>query len=318
MSGVTAWPIAVRAQQAGKVYLIGYLSYSSPASTTHFVEAFRQGMRELGWIEGQNIIIDYRFAEGQSDRLPNLAADLIRVKADVIVASTTQAAVAAKNATGAIPIVTTNFGDPVGVGLIAGLPRPGGNITGLSSSVGVDTFGKLLELLKDTVPTVRRVAILSNPDNPSHALAITNVKLAAQALGVELKPLGARGPNELYDAVAAISNERDGALIVLADAVFNVHRVLLADLASKNRLPTMYGIRENVEAGGLISYGPNIRDLFRRAAGYVDKILKGAQPAELPVEQPTKFELVINLKTAKALGLTVPPTLLARADEVIE
>jgi putative ABC transport system substrate-binding protein len=313
-----AAPLAAEAQHAGKVNRIGYLSSGTSTSSPHFLEAFRQGLRELGWVEGENIVIDYRFAEGRFDRLPDLAAELVRLKVDIIVAAPTPAAVAAKNATGTIPIVMTVVGDPVGIGLIASLARPGGNVTGLSYSVGVETFGKGLELLKAALPKVRRMAILSNPGNPSHVLAIRDLKVAAGSLGVQLQFLEARGPNEFDGAFAAMAKERVGALLVVADSVFNFHRARLTDLAARSRLPTMYGIRENVEAGGLMSYGASVPDLYRRAAGYVDKILKGAKPADLPVEQPTKFELVINLKTAKALGLTIPQSLLLRADQVIE
>ena len=317
-----AWPLAATvgtlAQQAGKVHRIGYLSYSSYAAAPHFVEAFRQGLRELGWVEGQNITIDPRFAEGSSDRLPDLAAELARLKVDIIVTTSTPATLAAKNATGTIPIVAANFGDPVGLGFIESLARPNGNITGLSFSVGVETFGKELELLKEIAPEVRRVAVLSNPANPFHAHAISNVKVAAQALKVELQLLEARGSNGFDSAFAAMSKERAGALLVVTDPIFVLHRARLADLASKNRLPSMYGMGEYVKAGGLVSYGPNLSDRFRHAATFVDKILRGAKPADLPVQQPTKFDLTINLKTAKALGLTVPPSLIARADEVIE
>jgi len=312
-----AAPAATRAQQAGKVYRIGYLSYSSSAANPHFNEAFRQGLRELGWVEGHNITIDARFAEGRSDRLPDLAAGLVRLKVDIIVGTSTQATLAAKNATETIPVVAANFGDPVELGLIESLARPSGNITGLSN-IEVETFGKELELLKEIAPEARRVAVLSNPANPYHALAISNVKVAAQTLKVELQVLEARGSNEFDGAFAAMSKERVGALLVVTDTVFVLHRARLADLAAKNRLPSMYGLGEYVKAGGLISYGPNLSDLFRHAATIVDKILRGAKPADLPVQQPTKFELIINLKTAMALGLTIPPTLLARADELIE
>src|SRR5262245_46037195 len=282
------------------------------------VEAFREGLRELGLVEGQNIVIDYRFAEGRFDRLPDLAAELVRLRVDIIVAGPTPPAVAAKNATGTIPIVVAGVGDSVELGLIASLARPGGNVTGLAYSVGVEIFGKQLELLKEIVPTVRRVAILSNPANPSHALAIKNVKAATQSLGVQLQLLEARGPNEFDGAFAAIAKERADALLVVADGMFIFQRARLADLAAKNRVSSMHGVRENVEAGGLMSYGPSTISAWRRAAFFVDRILKGTKPADLPVEQPTKFELVINLNTAKVHGLTVPPSLLARADEVIE
>jgi putative tryptophan/tyrosine transport system substrate-binding protein len=313
-----ARPLAAFAQQAGKVYRIGYLASGGSTALTRPIDAFRQGLRELGWVEGQNIVIDYRFAEGRFDRLADLAAELIRLKVDIIVAAPTPAAVAAKNATETIPIVMINAGDPVGLGLIASLARPGGNVTGLAYSVGLELFGKQLELLKETVPKVSRVAILSNPANPAHALAIKNVKAAAQLLRVQLQLLEARGPNEFDAAFAAMAKERVGALLVMADSVFTTHRARLADLAAKNQLPSMHGIRDNVEAGGLMFYGHNSPDQWRRAATYVDKILKGAKPADLPVQQPTKFELVINLKTAKALGITIPAMMLGRADEVIE
>ena len=313
-----AAPRAAEAQPAGRVPRIGFLGTRSPSDTSPYLDAFRQGLRELGRVEGQNIVIDYRFAEGRFDRLSDLAAELVRLKVDIIVAATTPAAVAAKKATETIPIVAISVGDPVGLGLIASLARPGGNLTGLSYSVGLEIAGKGLELLKETVPKVRRVAILSNPGNPFQPLAITEVNVAARSLGVQLQLLEARGPNELDGAFAAMAQERVGALLVVADSLFLLHRTRLADLAARSRLPAAYGSTENVEAGGLMSYGPSIRDFYRRAATYVDKILKGAKPGDLPVEQPTKFELVINLKTAKALGLTIPPSLLQRADEVIE
>ena len=315
---VLAAPLAAEAQQAGRVYRIGYLSYSSPASNPHLIEAFRQGLRELGWVEGQNITIDSRFAEGRSDAVSDLAAELVRLKVDIIVGTSTQAIVAAKNATKTIPVVMVSAGDPVGLALIANLARPGGNITGVSHSVGVETFGKQLELLKEIVPKVRHVALLWNPANPSHALAMENVKLTARSLGVQLQLLEAREPNQFDGAFAAMSKERAGALLVLQDSVFQRHRARVAGLAAKNRLPAMYGVSEYVKAGGLISYGPSLPDLFWHSATFVDKILRGANPADLPVQQPTKFELAINLKTAKALGLTIPPSVLARADEVIQ
>jgi putative ABC transport system substrate-binding protein len=308
-------PLAVEGQQAGRVYRIGYLSYSSRASNPHLIEAVRQGLRELGWVEGQNITIDSRFAEGRSDAVSDLAAELVRLKVDIIVGTSTQATLAAKNATKTIPIVMANAGDPVGLGLIASLARPGGNITGMTQ---VDRYGKELELLKEIAPDVRRVAVLSNPANASHQPAIREVNVAARSLGVQLQLLEARGPNEFDGAFAAMSNERAGALLVLQDSVFQRHRARVAGLAAKNRLPAMYGVSEYVKAGGLISYGPNLPDVFRHSATFVDKILRGANPADLPVQQPTKFELTINLKAAKALGLTIPPAVLARADEIIQ
>ena len=310
--------LAADAQQAGKVPRIGFLDVTSPSDWQPWRDAFRQRLRELGWVEGQNIVIDYRYAEDRVDRLPDLAAELVRLKVDLIIASAgTQVVTAAKNATETIPIVMIGVRDPVGTGLIASLARPGGNVTGVSGYAGLEIVAKQLELLKEAVPKIRRVAILSNPSNAYHQLAIREVNVAARSLGVQLQLLEARGPNEFDGAFAAMAKERVGALLVLSDAIFNSHRTRLADLAARSRLPAAYGVRESVEAGGLMSYGPSFRDFYRRAATYVDKILKGAKPADLPVEQPMKFELVINLKAAKALGLTIPQWLLQRADEVI-
>jgi ABC-type uncharacterized transport system substrate-binding protein len=317
--GLLAAPLAADAQQAGKVPRIGFLSLPSPSDRPPLLDAFRQTLRELGWVEGQNIAIDYRYAEGRVDRLPDLAAELVRLKVGLIVASAgTQAATAAKNATETIPIVMIYVRDPVGTGLIASLARPGGNVTGVSGSAGLELFAKQLELLKETVPKIRRVAILSNPDNAYHQLAIREVNVAARSLEVQLQLLEARGPNEFDGAFAAMAKERVEALLVLSDAIFGSHGTRLADLAARSRLPAAYGVREDVEAGGLMSYGPSLLDSYRRAATYVDRILKGAKPGDLPVEQPTKFELVINLKTAKALGLTIPPSVLGRADQIIQ
>lgn len=307
---------SAHAQQAGKVPRIGYLGVTSASDRPALLDAFRQGLRELGWIEGQNIVIDYRFAEGRLDRLPDLAAELVRLKVDVVVSLGTQGVTAAKNATRTIPIVM--IGVPVGIGLIASLARPGGNITGVSGSAGLEIVTKQLELLKETVPNIRRVAILSNPANAYHQLALKELSMAAQLSGVQLQLLEARGPNEFDGAFAAMAKEREEALLVLSDVIFNDHRARIVDLAAMNRLPAAYGIRESVEAGGLMSYGPSFLDFYRRSTAYVDKILKGAKPADLPVEQPTKFELVINLRTARTLGIEIPPTLISRADEVIE
>jgi putative ABC transport system substrate-binding protein len=315
---ILAASLTANAQPTGKVYRIGYLASGSATASPRPVEAFRQGLRELGWVEGQNIVIEYRFAEGRFDRLPDLAAELVRLRVDLIAAGPTPPAVAAKNATATIPIVIISALDPVGLGLIASLAHPGGNVTGLSFSVGPEIAGKGLELLKDAVPKVRRLAILSNPANPAHALATSNVKAAAESLGVQLQLLEAREPSQLDGAFDVMAKERADALLVVADGMFILQRKRLADLAAKNRLPSMHTVRENVEAGGLMSYGPSTVATFRRAAFFVDKILKGAKPGDLPVEQPTKFELVINLKTAKALGLTIPQSLLLRADDIIE
>jgi putative ABC transport system substrate-binding protein len=317
--GLLAAPLAAGAQQASKVYRIGFLSAATSSVSSPVLDAFRQGLRARGWVEGQNMVVDYRLTEGRSDRLPDLAAELVQLKVDIIVAEATQGVAAAKNATTTIPIVMiSGSADPVGLGFIASLARPGGNVTGLSYSVGPEIVGKELELLKEIVPKVRRVAILSNPASPVQPLFIREVNGAARSLAVQLQLLEVRGPNEFEGAFAAMAKERVGALLVVADAVFVFHRTRLVDLAARSRLPAAYGTRPTVEAGGLMSYGPSVRDLFRRSATFVDNILKGAKPGELPVEQPTKFELVINTKTAKALGLTIPPSLLQRADQVIE
>ena len=316
--GLVLAPLAVEAQLAANVPRIGYLSSGGATASTLFVEAFRQGLRELGWVEGRNIVIDYRFAEGRLDRLPALAAELVQLKVDVIVAGPTPPTVAAKNATPTIPIVMVSVGDPVRLGLIASLARPGGNITGSSFDVGLEIFGKELELLKETLPKVRRVAILSNSGNPAQEVAVSDLKAAARSLRVQLQILPVRGPNEFDGAFGAMVKEHAEALLVVADSMFNLHRARLADLTARNRLPSMHGFREYVEAGGLMSYGPSMVAIYRRAAFFVDKILKGAKPGDLPVEQPTKFELVINAKTAKTLGLTIPQALLVRADEIIQ
>jgi len=312
-----AAPAAVRAQQqATKIYRIGY--FGSGTANSRLQGIFQQGLRDLGWIEGQNYGINYKFAEGQYDALPRLADELVRLRVDVIAASPTPAALAAKNATATIPIVGIGFDNPIENGLVASLARPGGNVTGLSYGVGPDIFGKDMELLREILPELRHVAVLSNPAGPNHAPMISNVKSAARTLGVELLLLEASEPGEFDGAFAAMANERVKALFVFGDPMLGVHRARLAELAVQYRLPSMHTNRPHVEAGGLMCYGPSFSDLWRRAAAYVDKILKGARPADIPVEQPTKFELVINLKTAKALGLEIPATLLARADEVIE
>ena len=316
--GLLAGPSIADAQPAGKVPRIGYLLGTSSTVSSRGVEASRQGLRGLGWVEGQNIAIECRFAEGRYDRLPDLAADLVRLKVNVIAAWGTAATMAAKNATRTTPIVMIGAGDPVGIGLVASLARPGGNVTGSTFSVGVETAGKGLELLREALPKVRRVAVLTNPANPSQPLALENVKAAARSLGLQLQLLEARGPDDFDGAFAAMAKERVGALLVVSEAMLNFHRVRLADRVARSKLPSMHGFREDAEAGGLMSYGVDLADLSRRSATYVDKILKGATAGDLPVEQPTKFELVINLKTAKALGLTIPASVLSRADQVIE
>jgi ABC-type uncharacterized transport system substrate-binding protein len=311
-------PIAVDAQEARKIPRIGFLAAPSRSDRMPMRDPFVQGLRELGWVEGKDVAIEYRYADGRADRLSELAAELVRLKVDLIFAASTAVAVAAKSATSTIPIVAPSMSNPVELGLIASVARPGGNITGLSYSVGMEIFSKQLELLKETVPKVHRVAILSNPANPGQPAVIKNVKVAAQSLGAQLQLLEARGLTEFDGAFAAMARERAGALLVMGDPVFDFHRTRLAELAAKSRLPAIYGLRTQTEAGGLMSYGVDLRDNSRRAATYVDKILKGAKPADLPVEQPTKFELVINAKTAKALGLTIPQSILVRADEIIQ
>ncbi len=319
--GLLAAPVAADAQQpAGKVYRLGYLSVGSGTSTyLRPLEAFRQGLRERGWVEGQNIVIEYRWAEGRVDRLSGLAEELVRLKVDVIAASPTPAALAARNATRTIPIVGMSLTEPVAVGLVASLARPGGNVTGVTYGVDTDIFGKQLGLLKEAIPKVRRVAVLWNPGNsPAQPLIMSSVKAAARSLGLQLQLLEAREPGEFDGAFSAMARERAGALLLPGDPMHFLHRARLADLALKGRLPSMSTQWQWVEAGGLMSYGPSLPDLYRRAATFVDKILKGAKPADLPIEQPTTFELVINLKAARALGLTIPQSLLLRADELIQ
>jgi putative ABC transport system substrate-binding protein len=313
-----AAPLAAEGQQAAKVPRIGYLALN-PTANPHLHEAFRQGMRDLGYVEGRNVVIEYRDAEGKPERLPALAAELIALKVDVLVAQPTVAALAAKQATGTIPIVFP-VAEPVTSGLVTSLARPGGNITGLSV-LAPEMAGKALELLKQAVPGVSRVAVLWDPGAfPERTTKDMRkqVEGVARALGVRLQFIEARGPDDFDRAFSEMTRARAGALTVLGGSMFVSQRRRLVDLAATNRLPVVYTARESVEAGGLMAYGPSVPDLFRRAATYVDKILKGAKPGDLPVEQPTKFELVINLKTAKALGLTIPPSLLQRADQVIE
>jgi len=312
-------PLAAEAQHAATIPRIGLLfptSLSDPR-TPRFLEAFRQGLRELGYAEGQNIAIESRFAEGKWDQLPSLAAELVRLKVEVIVTYTTPATQAAKQATGTIPIVVAAVIDPVAAGLVASLAHPGGNITGLSQMVP-ELVGKQLEILKEVAPKISRVALLGNPANTGNAPQVRHAQDTARALGVRLQPLEARGPTDIDSAFAVMTSEQAGAVIVLVDAMLLDHRTRIADVAARRRLPAVYGLSDHAEAGGLMAYGPNRLDMFRRAATYVDKILKGAKPGDLPVEQATKFALIINLKAAKALRLTIPPSLLQRADQVIE
>jgi putative ABC transport system substrate-binding protein len=314
-----AAPLAAEAQQAANTPRIGFLSPSSLSDprTSRYFQALRQGLREQGYVEGQNIGIEPRWAEGKYDRLPSLAAELVRLKIAVIVTYGGVATQAAQQATTTIPIVMAVVQEPVSTGLVASLARPGGNITGMSS-MSPELVGKELEILKEVLPKVSRVALLGNPAQIGHAPQVRQAQDTARALGVGLQLLEAGDSSEIDKAFAAITKERAGAVIVLPDSLLLDHRIRIADLAARRRLPLMAALADHAEAGGLMAYGPSVADMFRHAAIYVDKILKGAKPADLPIEQPTKFELVINLKTAKALGLTIPRSLLGRADEVIQ
>ena len=307
----------VVAQPLEKPHRVGVL-WPSNVSTNPMFDAFVHGLRDLGWIHGKNIVIEHRSAEGRVDRLPDLAADLVRVKVDVILTGSTPAAQAARKATGTIPIVMGTSGDPVRLGLVASLARPGGNVTGLAYDEDLQSVVKMLELLQATIPDVRRVAVLSNPGNQANVAATREVSSAARSRGIQLQLVEARDLRDFDAAFAAMGRERAGAAMVITEAVFTRHLTELRDLAAKRHLPVMYGQRLYPEAGGLMSYGVDLRDSFRRAATYVDKILKGAKPADLPIEQPTKYELVINLKTAKALGLTIPQSVILRADRLID
>jgi putative ABC transport system substrate-binding protein len=311
----SAWPLAARAQQAGKLPTIGFLGTTSAAAWSHYVTAFVRRLRELGWIEGRTVAIEYRWADGRSERLTEIAAELVRLKVDVIVTAGS-AFLAVKQATSVIPIVFAIAEDPVEAGFVASLARPGGNITGLSIQ-RADTLGKRLELLREVLPGLRRLAILANVGDPNTVREMGEVAAAARTLGFEAAKLEIRKPEDIAPAFEALKGGAD-ALYVCGDPLANTNRVRINTLALAARLPTMHFVKVYVEAGGLMSYGPSFADLFRRAGDYVDKILRGAKPGELPVEQPTKFELVVNLKTAKALGLTIPESFLLRADEVIE
>ena len=315
-----AWPLVARAQRAHGLSAsarIAFLGAESASTNQHFFDAFREGMREHGYIDGQNVTFLERWAEGRSERFPELIEELISLKADVILALSLPAALAAKSATTTVPIVFI-ASDPLASGLVRSLARPAGNLTGLSLALGDEFSSKWLELLKEAVPNVTRVAVLWNPVNPATSHYVTVLRDAAEKLGVRLQLQAVSDPDQFDGAFATIVAESAQALIVVVDPVTARYRERVVALAMRNRLPTMYGFREFVDAGGLIAYGVNVPHLCREAAVYVDKIIKGAQPSDLPVEQPTRFELVINLKTAKALGLEIPPTLLALADEVIE
>jgi ABC-type uncharacterized transport system substrate-binding protein len=311
---VATWPLAARAQQT-RLPTIGFLG-ANPSIESHRVAAFVQRLRELAWIDGRNLAIEYRWAEGRNERYAENAAELVRLKVDVIVTVATPPTLAAKQATTVIPIVFGAASDPVGTGLVESLARPGSNVTGLSNQIS-DTGGKKLELLREVVPSLRRLAILANVGNPAVVLDMGEAQAAARKLGLEVTTSEIRRAEDIAPAFDALKGRAD-ALYVCTDPLVNTHRIRVNTLALAARLPTIHGLREYVEAGGLMSYGPNLPDLMRRAADYVDKILRGAKPADIPVEQATKFDLIINLTTAKALGRTIPESFLLRADEVIE
>jgi ABC-type uncharacterized transport system substrate-binding protein len=311
-----AWPLAAHAQQPGKLPTIGFLGPNTRSAASEWVAALVQRLRELGWMEGRTITIEYRWAEGREERFAEIAAEFVRLKVELIVTSGTPAVMASKKATSVIPIVFATAGDPVGSGLVASLARPGGNVTGLATLAN-ELAGKRLEILREIVPDLQRLAIMGNVGNPFTVLELGEVQAAARTLGLEVVMLEIRRAQDLAPAFDALKSRAD-ALYVCTDALANTNRIRINIAAVGERLPTMHGSRDYVEAGGLMSYGPKFPDMFRRSADYVDRILRGAKPGDLPVEQPTKFDLVLNLTTAKALRLEVPPTLLTRADEVIE
>jgi len=320
IGGAAAWPLAARAQQpAGPVYRVGYLSIGAREQTLYATKAFEEGLRSLGYRIGENVVIEYRFANVEIERLPALAADLVRIGVDIIIAAGGNPATdAAMKATTIIPIVMTTVVDPVSAGIVASLARPGGNVTGLAVDAGGEILGKRFELLKETLPNLSRLGILFNPDVAVNRSRLTSMAEPARVLGLTLVPVEARGLNALEQAFAIMVKERAQAFVVQGDSVMFNYRGQIAEMALRNRLPAASVQRELAEAGFFLSYGADLRDLYRRSAFFVDRIFRGAKPADLPVEQPTKYELVINLKTAKALGIIVPPTLLTRADEVIE
>ena len=317
LSGAAAaWPLAARAQQPGKLPTIGFLGQSTPVVESQRLDAFLKRLREVGWLEGRTVAIEYAWGQGSSERFAEIAADFVRLKVDVIVTAGTPNVIAAKQATSVIPIVFAAAGDPIANNLVASLARPGGNVTGLST-VATDLAGKRLEVLREAVPGFRRLAIIGNVGNSLAVLEMTEVQAAATRFALEAAALKIRRAEDIAAAFDTLGGGTD-ALYVVADPLVNTNRARIHTLAMAARLPAIYNAKEHVEAGGLMSYGPNFPDLYRRAAEYVDKILRGVKPAEIPVEQPTKFDLVVNLTTAKSLGIEIPPTLLARADEVIE
>jgi len=315
VGAAAAWPVAARGQQRAKLPTIGFLGSGTAAAQSQWTAAFVQRLRELGWSEGRNVAIEYRWGEGRSERFAEIAAEFVLLKVDVILTHNTPPILAAKQATSVIPIVFATAGDPVGTGVVASLARPGGNVTGLSAG-STDVVGKRLELLREVMPGLRRLAILAS-DSPHLVQEIGEVQRAARTLALEVATFEIRRIEDIAPAFETLKGGAD-ALYVISDPVTGSNRVRINTLALGARLPTMHSVREPVEAGGLMSYGANWSDMFRRAADYVDKVLRGAKPADIPVEQPTKFDLIINLTTAKVLGLEIPPTLLARADEVIE
>jgi len=316
LGGAAAWPLAARAQQPGKLPTIGLLGATTLLVESQRVAAFVQRLRELGWIEGRTVAIEVRWADGRTERFVEIAAEFVRLKVDVIVTQGTASVIAARQATAVVPIVFAGVADPVGTGLVTSLARPGSNVTGLSNQL-VDLVGKRIEMLREILPGLRTLAIMANVGNPAPMLEMGEVSSMARTLGLEAATFEIRRAEDIAPAFDALKG-RAGALHVCVDPLLNTNRVRINTLAQGARLPTMYGVREYVEAGGLVSYGPSMLNHYRRAADYVDKILRGTKPGDIPVEQPTKFDLVINLTTAKALGLAVPPSLLARADEVIE
>jgi putative ABC transport system substrate-binding protein len=315
--GIATVPLAALAQEPRQLAHVGRLSPLSAAATARIQDTFRDRLRDLGWVEGRNLAIDDRFAEGDVSRLPDLAADLVRLKVDVIVVGSTPGALAAKKATTTIPIVMVMGGDPVASGLVTSMARPGGNVTGVTALVQ-ELGAKRIELLKETVPSLTRVAFLSDPAFPDTEPSVNGVAQAARALGVYLRVLEIHQPSEFEKAFATIGREHAEALMVEQAVMFNEHRKRIVELAAKSRLPAMYGLREFVDAGGLMFYGASLQEMYYRAATFVDKVLRGARPSELPIEQPTKFELLINLKAAKMLGLTIPRSVLLRADQLVE
>ena len=318
IAGALLAPLAARAQQAGKVFRIGYLSAPTRESVEGILQAFLRALRNLGWIEGRNVVIEYRWAEGHLERLPGLAEDLVRRKVDVIVAPAASAALAARRATSAIPIVMIFPNDPVGEGLVASLRRPGGNVTGTTNIPISDMLGKRLQILREAVPSAMRVAMVYDPTDQTSLPPQKSFEAVGRSLGIQLQYVEVRGLEDFDDAFAAMARQRADAILVAGGTTFLVNRSRFNELALKHRLPTMFAVREGVEAGGLVSYGVNMSEFIGRSAAYVDKILKGAKSADLAIEQPTKFELIINMKTAKLLGLRIPQSLLARADEVIQ